>query len=92
MVLRIERTSNRIGLVLRLSGNLDVGHLDELKAEVSKAEFRTALDLEEVSLVDVETVQFLGACEDRGMILLHCPPYIREWINREKSSDRNARA
>jgi len=46
------------------------------------------IDLEEVMLVDLDMVQFLARCEARGMELLHCPPYIREWISRE--NDRPA--
>jgi hypothetical protein len=42
------------------------------------------LDLEEVTVVDVEVVRFLGSCEKKGTELLHCPPYIREWISREQ--------
>jgi hypothetical protein len=45
---------------------------------------RTVLDLDEVTLVDVEVVRFLGTCEKEGTALLHCPPYIREWISREQ--------
>ena len=45
---------------------------------------RTVLDLDEVTLVDVEVVRFLGMCEKEGTELLHCPPYIREWISREQ--------
>jgi hypothetical protein len=43
-----------------------------------------ALDLDEVTLVDVEVVRFLGVCEAAGIALLHCSPYIREWIVREQ--------
>ena len=42
------------------------------------------LDLDEVTLVDVEVVRFLGGCEATGIALLHCSPYIREWIAREQ--------
>jgi len=42
------------------------------------------LDLDQVTLVDVEVVRFLGRCEKAGTELLHCPPYIREWISREQ--------
>jgi hypothetical protein len=42
------------------------------------------LDLDQVTLVDVEVVRFLGTCEKEGTELLHCPPYIREWISREQ--------
>ena len=46
-----------------------------------------AIDLEEVTLVDVEVVRFLGMCEAKGVELAHCSPYIREWIYREKAAE-----
>ena len=45
------------------------------------------LDLDSVTLVDVEVVRFLRACEERGVELIHCWPYIREWIIREKVTE-----
>jgi hypothetical protein len=45
-----------------------------------------ALDLEGVTLVDIEVVHFLTNCEARGMEVLHCSPYIREWMRREQES------
>jgi hypothetical protein len=45
---------------------------------------RTVLDLDQVTLVDVEVVRFLGRCEMKGTELLHGPPYIREWTSREQ--------
>ena len=43
------------------------------------------MDLGEVTLVDVEVVRFLSECEDGGIVLVHCPPYVREWILREQT-------
>ena len=43
------------------------------------------MDLDEVTLVDVEVVRFLSECEDRGIVLVPCPPYVREWILRERA-------
>jgi hypothetical protein len=43
------------------------------------------LDLSEVTLVDIEVVRFLTSCEDEGIELVHCPPYVREWIVRERA-------
>ena len=43
-----------------------------------------AFDLDELTLVDAGVVRYLGECEDRGVELKNCPPYIREWIKREK--------
>jgi len=42
------------------------------------------LDLHEVELVDREAVRFLAQCEAEGTTLVHCPAYIREWIERGK--------
>jgi len=47
------------------------------------------LDLEEVDLVDVEAVRFLNTCEAGGISVLHCSPYIREWMFRERSAAAN---
>ena len=47
-------------------------------------------DLDEVTLVDVEIVRFLGTCEARGATLLNCSPYIRDWIGIERDR-RNGR-
>jgi hypothetical protein len=41
-------------------------------------------DLGEVTLVNVEVIRFLSDCEDEGVVLVHCPPYVREWILRER--------
>ena len=43
------------------------------------------LDLEEVTIVDVEVVQFLGAREAEGVKIVHCPRYITEWMSRERT-------
>jgi hypothetical protein len=42
------------------------------------------VDLKEVKLVDQAGVAFLAAYEAAGRTLRNCPPYIREWINRER--------
>ena len=76
-------------VVLRLSGRMQVTHLEQLRARIGKNMRSVALDLEEVTLVDIDVVGFLGACESQGIELRHCAPYIREWILRE--SDRNDR-
>ena len=46
---------------------------------------RIILDLDEVTLVDVEVVRFLSDCEDWGIVLAHCPLFVREWIIRERA-------
>jgi hypothetical protein len=84
MTLRIERISGSGKITLCVSGRIAEEHLVELAAEVEGLGAGTVLDLEHITLVDVEGVRFLGECEARGIELLHCSPYIREWIARER--------
>ena len=80
MTLRIERVKGRI----RLSGELRVGQLDEVKTEIERCESPIILDLEELDLIDLEGVRFLNSCESAGVSILHCSAYIREWMKRER--------
>jgi hypothetical protein len=80
----IERHTDGHHTTLRLIGHLHAAHLEALQAQLESNGPRTALDLDQVTLVDVEVVRFLGTCEQEGTELLHCPPYIREWIAREQ--------
>ena len=84
MTLKIERISGKRRTRIRLSGAFRSEHLDQVKAEIERGGPRVALDLEEVDLVDVEGVHFLNACEVDGISVLHCSPYIREWMLRER--------
>ena len=86
MTLRIEKTSEGEKTVFRVSGRIGSEHLEELKAEIEGWGTGTVLDMEHVTLVDVEGVRFLSDCERRGIELAHCSPYIREWIARERQS------
>ena len=88
MTLKIEKDSDERKTVIRLSGRLRSEHLAELKTQMDGDQSRIALDLDGVTLVDVEVIRFLNTCEESGTELLHCWPYIREWIIRER--DRKA--
>ena len=80
MTLRIERIKGRI----RLSGELRFGHWDQVKVEIERCESPVVLDLEELDRIDLEGVRFLNACEAKGVSILHCPPYMREWMLQER--------
>ena len=84
MTCKIERHTDGHHTTLRLIGHLQAAHLEALQAQLEGNGPRTVLDLDQVTLVDVEVVRFLGTCEKAGTALLHCPPYIREWIAREQ--------
>ena len=84
---KIERQVDEDHTTLRLIGHLHAAHLEALQAQLESSGPRTVLDLDEVTLVDVEVVRFLGRCEEEGTPILHCPPYIREWISREQRQE-----
>ena len=83
MTLKIERISDKGRTRIRLSGQFRAEHLDQVKVEIEHEE-PVVLDLEEVDLVDVDAVRFLNACQSEGIRMLHCSPYIREWMLRER--------
>jgi hypothetical protein len=83
MTLKIEKVSDRRKAIIRLRGRLRSEQLVELKTQFEGAQSFIALDLEGVTLVDVEAIQFQNAREGSGVTLLHCCPYIWEWMARE---------
>jgi len=84
MTLRIERYTARGGAILRLIGRMQTEHVSEVERQIEQSGAKVMLDLEEVTLVDVQVVRFLGACEIRGIRVLNCSPYITDWIARER--------
>ena len=85
VTLRIETLAGEHGTTLKLIGRIRAEHLDELRRQIAASKPR-ALELKEVTLVDADTVRFLGSCESEGIQLLNCSAYIREWIVRERES------
>jgi hypothetical protein len=84
MTLKIRQVAGKREIRICLSGQLRSEHLDQLKSEVERGGARVTLDLEELDLVDIEGVRFLNACESAGVSILHCSPYIREWMLQER--------
>jgi len=84
-MLRIQRSENG-GVVFALSGQMDQETLAELKAIIDSEanDRRIVLDLKDLTLVSDDDVTFLERCESNGIRLENCPPYIREWINRQR--------
>jgi hypothetical protein len=89
MTLKIKRIAGKHKARICLSGQLRSEHLDQLKCEVERGGPRVTLDLEELDLVDIEGVRFLNACESAGISILHCSPYIREWMLQERSQPKD---
>ena len=85
---KIEKLAERNSTVLRLVGRINADHLDELSKLIADAELRVVkLDLSELTLVDVDVVRFLSACQRRGVDVCKCPRYVREWIQREETAN-----
>jgi len=85
---KIEKVAEGNTTVLRLVGRINAQHLDELNQLITNAHRKLVkLDLSEVTLVDVAVVRFLGDQERRGVELVRCSPYIREWIQRENAGN-----
>ena len=81
---KIEKFRDANSTTIRLIGRMRAEHLSELEKQLTENESKIVLDLEELNLVDVEAVRFLGMCETQGVTLLNCPPYIRDWIGKER--------
>jgi hypothetical protein len=86
MTFRIETGSRGALTVFLLSGRVEKQAIAELRRLFDlQTDYRTIIvDLKDVSLVDREGMSFLARCEADGVSLENCPPYIREWIKREK--------
>lgn len=81
-MLRIEKDCG--GCVTRLSGRIQSDHISSVQSAMNEVCPQRILDLSEVTLVDLEAVRFLISCEDEGVELVQCPPYVREWISLER--------
>ena len=57
-----------------LIGHLQAAYLEPLQAHIGGHGPRMVLDLDAVTLVEVEVVRFLGVCEAAGIALLHGSP------------------
>jgi hypothetical protein len=84
MTLKIRLAAGKREIRIYLSGQLRSEHVEQLKSEVERSAPSVRLDLEELDLVDIEAVRFLNACESAGVSILHCSPYIREWMLQER--------
>jgi hypothetical protein len=86
MTCRIDRRlTEKDVVVLRISGRLTGDDMDVLRAAIDQERGVVAIDLEEVGLVDRAAVILLALSEAKGIALRNCPPYIREWVDRERA-------
>jgi len=74
MTLKIERYSDGLSTTIRLIGRMRGEHLEELKTQIRESGSKTTLDLEEVNLVDVDVIRFLGTVKERASVSFTVPP------------------
>jgi hypothetical protein len=85
MSCRIDRVVSAESLaVLFVSGCVTEEHVDTLRGVVEQESGSFAIDLKNVLLVNREAVKLLALSEANGTELRNCPPYIREWVTRER--------
>lgn len=84
--MKIEKSSKDGTTLIRLIGAFESEELPELKEHIPSTDIgaNVVVDLKEVTLVDVDVVRFLVLCKTRGMKLVNCAQYIRDWMLREQ--------
>jgi hypothetical protein len=83
---RIDRVISAESLVeLFVSGRITGEHVEMLRGVLEQEPGGFAIDLRNVLLVDREAVKLLALSEGNGTELRNCPPYIREWVTRERA-------
>lgn len=87
MTLRIDISDERDRVVFTLTGRIQAEQVSELQALVKSdlPDHNLVVDLREVRLVDRDAVRFLAEIEAHGARLRNCPPFVREWIARERN-------
>jgi hypothetical protein len=87
MTLRITTGSDGQRTTLRLSERIRSTDIENIRESMKGKAETIVLDLEGVTLVDLDVVRFLGVSEAEGVELVNCSPYIRDWIFRERNTE-----
>jgi hypothetical protein len=85
MAFRIETLADEHSTTVRLIGQCREEHLPDLAAEIRTGGSRIVLDLEEITLVDIDAIRFLRDRQAEGVVLINCSSYITMWIAKERS-------
>src|ERR1041384_6604812 len=89
LIFRIQRSMNAAAIVFALSGVMDNVHIERLEKLLEAEKQRPILiDLENITLVRREAVEFLARLEDPDIEIINCPDYVRTWIDAEKEIKR----
>jgi anti-anti-sigma regulatory factor len=85
VTLKIEKIVRKRRTTVRLIGRVQAEDLEEVAKLLATSGPGVVLELDEVTLVDVDAVRFLNKCATEGVRLINCSPYIREWMSRERN-------
>ncbi|HEY4051293.1 MAG TPA: hypothetical protein VGM27_30895 [Acidobacteriaceae bacterium] len=85
--MKIERQSDGKTMIIWLIGRIRAEDLEELKKQIDDSFEAKVLDLSEITIVDADVIRFLSVTEREGTRLMSCPPYVREWILRERAEE-----
>ena len=85
--MKIERQFYGKAMIIGLIGRIRAEDLEELKKQIDYSAEAKVLDLSEITIVDADVIRFLSVTEQEGIRLVGCPPYVREWIQRERAED-----
>jgi hypothetical protein len=88
VTLKIEKTVDRHRVTVRLIGRVRAEDLPEVARQLEASGPGAVLDLDEVTLVDLDVVRFLNRCETEGVQLVNCASYIREWTSGEQKGSQ----
>ena len=84
-MIRIETSVRPDQVIFAVIGRIESNDLPELKRLIESHDPPVILDLKGVRLVDRDGVTFLVTFETGNGRITNCPPYIREWIRRERA-------
>ena len=84
-MLKIQRSAKG-ETVFGLSGRMEKEHIVEMEKLLGAepAGRRIILNLKDITLAGQDEIYFFARCEERGIALTNCAPYIREWITRQR--------
>ena len=86
---RIETSVRRHQVIFAVIGRIESNDLPELKRVIESHDRPVILDLKGVRLIDRDGITFLANFETDNGRITNCPPYIREWIRRERAEGVN---
>jgi hypothetical protein len=71
----------------KAEGRIQSANVEDIREQMTGNAETIVLDLEEVPLVDLDVVRFVGVSEAEGVELVNYSPYIRDWIFRERNTE-----